>query len=116
MEATIYEKATKAIETFLDRKGYDIIERGWAHGGDRADFVAREDGDLVFVTVKVSEGSGGFPEEDPAAREGLERLAAAYLEHFGEGDVTVRFDIVSMMVLGDSRGFLRLHRNALSAL
>ena len=59
MEATIYEKATKAIETFLDRKGYDIIERGWAHGSDRADFIAREDGDLVFVTAKISKGSGG---------------------------------------------------------
>ena len=116
MEAPIYEKAVRAIETSLDRKGYDIIERGWAHGSDRADFIAREDGDLVFVTVKGSEGSGGFPEEGPADREGLERLAAAYLEHFGEGDATIRFDIVSMMVLGDSRGFLRLHRNALSAL
>jgi putative endonuclease len=117
MEATIYEKATKAIEAFLDRKGYDIIERGWAHGSDRADFIAREDGDLVFVTMKITEGTGsGFPEEDPAEREGLERLAAAYLEHFDEGDVTVRFDIVSMMVLGESRAFLRLHRNALSAL
>lgn len=61
MEATIYEKATKAIETFLDRRGYDIIERGWAYGSDRADFIALEDGDLVFVTVKVSEGSGGSP-------------------------------------------------------
>lgn len=116
MEATIYEKATKAIETFLDRRGYGIIERGWAHGSDRADFIAREDGDLVLVTVKISEGSGGFPEEGPADREGLEHLIAAYLEHFGEGDVTVRFGIVSMMVLGDSRGFLRLHRNALSTL
>lgn len=116
MEATIYVKATRAIETFLDRKGYNIIERGRAHGSDRAGFIAREDGDPVFVTVKISEGSGGFPEEGPADREGLERLAAAYLEHFGEGDVAVRFGIVSMMVLGDSRGFLRLHRNALSAL
>ena len=59
---------------------------------------------------------GKRAEEDPADREGLERLAAAYLEHFGEDDIAVRFDIVSMMVLGDSRGFLRLHRNALSAL
>ena len=116
MEATNYEKATGAIETFLDRKGCDGVERGWAHGSDRADFIAREDGDLVFVAAKISEGSGGFPEEDPAGREGLERLAAAYLEHFGEGDVAVRFDIVSMMVLGDSHGFLRLHRNAFSAL
>lgn len=116
MEATIYVKAARAIETFLDRKGYNIIERGWAHGSDRAGFIAREDGDLVFATAKISEGSGGFPEEGPTDREGLERLAAAYLEHFDEDDIAVRFDIVSMMVLGDSRGFLRLHRNALSAL
>ena len=116
MEATIYVKAPRAIETFLDRKGYNIIGRGWAHGSDRAGFIAREDSDLVFVTAKIGEGSGDFPEEGPADREGLERLAAAYLERFGESDVAVRFDIVSMMVLGDSRGFLGLHRNALSAL
>ncbi len=61
MEATIYEKAAKAIEIFPDRKGYDIIERGWALGSDRAGFIAREDGDLVFVTAKVSEGSGASP-------------------------------------------------------
>ncbi len=61
-------------------------------------------------------GVRGFPEEGPADREGLERLAAAYLERFGEGDIAIRFDIVGMMVLGDSRGFLRLHRNTLSAL
>lgn len=78
--------------------------------------VEDEDGDLVFVTAKISEGSGSFPEEDPADRKGLERLAAAHLDHFGEGDVAVRFDIVSMMALGDSRGFLMLHRDALSAL
>lgn len=65
MEATIYENATKAIETFLDRKGYDIIERGWAHGSDRAGFIAREDGDLVFVTAKIGEGVRGLPRGRP---------------------------------------------------
>lgn len=44
-----------------------------------------------------SEGSGS-PDEDSADREGLER--------FGESDIRVRFDIVSTMVLGDSRDFL----------
>lgn len=117
MEATIYEKAAGAIGTFLERRGYDIIERGWAHGSDRVDYIALEGGDLVFIKSMVCEGSeGGFPEEDESCRESLERLAAAYLEHYDNGDCTVRFDFVSVMVLGDSRGFLRLHRNALSAL
>jgi putative endonuclease len=118
MEATIYEKATKAIEAFLDRKGYDIIERGWAHGSDRADFIAREDGDLVFITVKIAEGAGlGFPEENPAERAKASNASPPpTLSILARATSPVRFDIVSMMVLGESRAFLRLHRNALSAL
>lgn len=117
MEATINEKAMEAIGTFLERKGYDIVERGWEHDGSTADFVAREDGDTVFVLTRVRMDDGsGFPDED-LDRGALERLAAAYLAQAdGDCNVTVRFDVVSLIVLGDHRAFLRNHRNALSAL
>ncbi|MGI6127973.1 MAG: YraN family protein [Planifilum sp.] len=116
MEATINEKAMKAIGSYLERRGFEILENGWAHGTDSVDFIAREGDDLVFVITKVIEDGGdGFPSEE-FDRAALERVAAAYLAQAdGDADCAVRFDFVSMIVVGDSRAFLRHHRNCLSA-
>lgn len=56
-----------------------------------------------FVSCQVTQNSGeGFPEED-TDRGTLGRLTAAYLsEHLDFEDVMVRFDIVSLLVVGDS--------------
>lgn len=115
MEATINEKAMKAIGAYLERRGFEILESGWAHGTDGVDFIAREEDDLVFVVTEVVEDrGGGFPEEK-VDRAPLERVAAAYLaQAAGSADCAVRFDFVSMIVLGGSRAFLRHHRNCLS--
>jgi putative endonuclease len=115
MEAIINEKAMKAIGAYLERRGFEILESGWAHGTDSVDFIAREDGDLVFVVTEVVEDGGdGFPSEE-FDRAALERVAAAYLAQAdGDADYAVRFDFVSMIVIGDSRAFLRHHRNCLS--
>lgn len=113
------------------RKGRENFSRCGSHGGDAksralagfafplarsgnpgATRATRLAAGACRETRRSHHGSNDLRED----HEGLEHLAAAYLEHFDEGDVAVRFDIVSMMVLGDSRGFLRLHRNALSAL
>lgn len=115
MEATINEKAMKAIGSYLERRGFEILESGWAHGTDGIDFIAREEDDLVFVVAEVVEDGGdGFPSEE-FDRAALERVAAAYLAQVdGDADCAVRFDFVSMIVVGDSRAFLRHHRNCLS--
>ena len=115
MEATINEKAMKAIGAYLERRGFEILENGWAHGTDSVDFIAREEDDLVFVVTEITEDSGdGFPSED-FNRAALERVAAAYLAQTDcDADCAVRFDFVSMVVIGDSRAFLRHHRNCLS--
>jgi putative endonuclease len=115
MEATINERAMQAIGAYLERKGLEILENGWAHGADRVDFIAREEDDLVFVVTKITEDRGdGFPSEE-IDRAALERVAAAYLAQAdGDANYAVRFDFVSMIVIGDSRAFLRHHRNCLS--
>lgn len=78
--------------------GYSVF------GGDIFVFIARDEDDLVFVSCQVTQNGGrGFPEDD-ADRVALERLAAAYLaEHLVFGDVLVRFDVVSMLIVGESR-------------
>lgn len=117
MEATIQSKAQRAIRAFLVRHGFEIIEEGWAHGKDSIDFIAREDDELVFIDTAVNMNDGtGFAKES-ANRSSLECLAAAYLaEHHDMPEGLVRFDKVNLMVLGDSKAFLRHHRNALSEL
>ena len=116
MEA-IDAKAMKGIRGYLERRGFEILEESWAHGGDVIDFIADEEGDLVFIGCRLRRNGGeGFPEE-ALDRGSLERLAEAYLaEHLDSTDCTVRFDAVSMLVLGDSRALLRHHRNALCEL
>lgn len=116
MEA-IDTKAMKGIRSYLERRGFEILEESWAHGGDVIDFIANEEDDLVFVSCQLRQNSGeGFPEE-ALDRGSLERLAAAYLaEHLDSGDCAVRFDVVSMLVLGDDRALLRHHRNVLCEL
>ena len=116
MEA-IDTKAMKGVRSYLERRGFEILEEEWAHDGDIIDFIASEEGDLVFISCQLRQNSGeGFPEE-ALDRDSLERLAAAYLaEHLDIADCTVRFDVVSMLIFGNDRALLRHHRNALCRL
>ena len=59
---------------------------------------------------------GGFPEGGGPTRESFERLAAAWLRGHDDFYVAVRADTVGLLVVGESRGFLRLHRNCLGCL
>ena len=76
-------RAMRGIRVYLERRGFEILEEGWARGGDVVDFIVRDEEDLVFVSCQVTQNGGeGFPGED-ADRAALERLAVAYLaEHF----------------------------------
>lgn len=91
-------KAKKGIRVYLERRGFEILEEDWARGGDVADFIARDEDDLLFVHCQITQNGGeGFPEED-ADRAALERLAAAYLaERLDSEDIRIRFDVVSML-------------------
>lgn len=47
------EKAIKAAEKFLERRGYEVIESNWkSEGGNSLDLVARED-DTGYVDMPV---------------------------------------------------------------
>ncbi|MEA5020496.1 MAG: YraN family protein [Gordonibacter sp.] len=115
MEAISNDKAMNGIERYLERRGMYITERGWAHGKDKIDFVVRDDDELVFVAARIRENTGkGLPEED-SSRKSFEKVAAAYLaEHPDIPEGRVRFDIVSMLILSDSRALIRHHMNATS--
>ena len=107
---TINDKVMPAISTFLTRRGYDILEQNWTHGKDSIDFIARdEDGELVFVAAKVASEGNAFP-----VRKSLERVAAAYLAASSDiPEGSIRFDVISLLVLGPSKALIRHHINAI---
>lgn len=83
--------------------------------------MALEDEAVVFIDVNARHGADkGMPEENiPAARERMEINAAKWLaENAGDErfvNVSVRFDIISMLVLSEDRALLRHHINCLGA-
>ena len=59
------EKAMGAVRTFLERKGYEIVDEAWQGPegiGGIALVAVDEDGTLVFVDATVRIGTDGFPE------------------------------------------------------
>ncbi len=106
-----------AAARFLDRRGYDIIERNWTCAAGEADIIARDGDSVVFVEVKTrSSCDCGMPAEavDEAKRDRYERIAALFLQGFDVVDVPVRFDIVSIVAISPDRAMIRHHINAFS--
>lgn len=108
-------RGEEAAARFLERRGMDILERNWKCIAGEADIIARDEDALHFVEVKTrSSIAQGFPSEavGPEKRERYERIAAAYLATCEFTGIAVMFDIISIVVTGPNRAFLRFHRNA----
>ena len=107
-----------AAARFLDRRGYDIVERNWTCAAGEVDIIARDGEALVFVEVKTrSNTEKGLPSEavDAGKRRRYERIAALFLVDYDVVDVPVRFDVVSIVVVPPDRAFIRHHIGAFSA-
>lgn len=104
-----------AAARYLERRGFEILERNWICPYGEADIIAQDEGTLVFVEVKTrSNADKGLPEEavDEKKRDRYERIAAAFLAAYETVDIAVRFDVVSILVIGNERALLRHHTNA----
>lgn len=108
----LFEKAVKASARFLELRGYEVVDQNWSPEGSAQSvpLIAYDDDTLVFIDVKVRDNTDGFVPEAKTDREAMESLA----ETDSEPDFGIRFDIISMMVVGESRALLRHHINAFS--
>jgi hypothetical protein len=114
MGKSIDEKSHEAMRAYLRHRGIEVLEEGWAHGGDVADFIAMDGGELVFVDTATKCGGYDMPKEEPDP-ERFERIAAAYpSEGEVEGLTSIRYDIVSLLVTGSEKALLRHHKNILN--
>lgn len=111
-------RGERAAARFLEARGFKILERNWTCDAGEADIIANHEGDLVFVEVKTrSNLEHGLPDEavDAAKRSRYERIAAYYLRDCDTVDMPVRFDVVSLLVVGGERALVRHHINAFAA-
>lgn len=51
-------RAEKAAATYLEMRGYNIIERNWRRPRCEIDIIAEKDGAVYFVEVKYRSGLG----------------------------------------------------------
>lgn len=85
--------------SFLEEKGYQIIERDWKSGHHDLDIVAKEGNTLVIAEVKTRRTRlFGNPEEaiDYKKRKSLLSAINHYVKSHYYGN-SVRFDIISIV-------------------
>lgn len=111
------ERTMAAAERFLERRGYEIVQRGYECEHGRADLSAW-DADGFVVLVEVKEGgpgaSGDVPDEEKRAR--WEQVMACYLAECGEVDVALRWDVVRVQRIDEGRAMISHLVNAWSGL
>lgn len=84
---------------YLERKGYQIVHKGWRYKHLEVDVIIKDGAVLVFVEVKTrSKDTHGMPYEavDWKKQRKLDRAANIYISKTKhEGDI--RFDIISIL-------------------
>ena len=111
-------RGEEAAANFLERRGFTILERNWTCFAGEADIIASDGEVLVFAEVKTRRGiRKGFPSEavNAAKRERYERIARAYVQDHFYGEISVRFDVISIVVMDSGQAMVRHHLNAFCA-
>ena len=68
---SIKQRAIKATEIFLERRGYEVVSAGWSCPEGKVDMVARDGECVVFLEVTASEGGFAEPQAPRSLRESL---------------------------------------------
>lgn len=65
MGKSIDERSHEAIRAYLRHRGIEVLKEDWAHGPDGIDFIAMDEGELVFVDTATKCGGYDMPREKP---------------------------------------------------
>ncbi len=88
---------------YLEKKGYEIVARGFSLFRGEIDIVARDGETIVFVEVKArADVSHGRPEESvtPGKRRQIRRIAQGYLVTHPAPGAACRFDVIAILFRG----------------
>ena len=109
------ERGEDAAVAFLERSGMTIVERNWRCQQGEIDILALDGETLVLCEVKTRRtAKKGTPEEavTPAKQRRYAKLASAYVQSAGLQPVSVRFDVITLLVIAEDRALLRHFRAA----
>lgn len=111
------ERAKEVAGVYLNRMGYEVIERDWERDGTSFPFIAWDpDGELAFIDVVVDDDrfvsshwacSGSVKMKDFME---LEDAAGRFLLESDIEDTLFRFDAIAL-VLGGEHALMRHHKN-----
>jgi len=97
-----------AVEKYLRRHGYRVLERNYRCRFGEVDIVAIEDGCLVFVEVKTRiSGKYGNPSNavNGMKLQHMKKTALCYINYKRMGDYPARFDVAEVFANSDEKGF-----------
>ena len=91
----------RVAAAYLERSGWQVIDRNWRGRDGELDIVALDAGALVVVEVKTRRGLGyGHPAEAVTARKlaRLRRLTAQWLAAHDAHPGSIRIDVIAVLV------------------
>ena len=105
MNARVGDAAETLAARFLVSRGLSIVERKFRCRGGEIDLIARDDGTLVFVEVRLrsSNAFGGAKESITAMKRSRMRLAAGHYLARLTREPPCRFDAVLLDTLDQTR-------------
>jgi putative endonuclease len=92
-----------AAAAFLQRQGYQILERNFRNALGEIDIIALDGDTICFVEVKTRRSDAfGSPLESvtPAKRKKLVRVAQSYLKLNKNSEAKARFDVIAVFCEG----------------
>lgn len=112
---TLKERGSDAAVAYLERTGLTVVEvnRKTDHG--IIPVLALDDTTLVHVTVRVYKGSSPEPYEPTRAT--MLKHRQRLLDYMAQTgiDLSMRFDVITILVIAEDRALLRHHRAAYTA-
>lgn len=112
---SIQEKAISCAEMFLNRKGYEVIDRDFVTEFGTIDLVFEdydENDAKVVVFTEVRYDTGKFPEL-PIDRAAREQQAASWLIATNADCFEMRFDNIDLNILPNEKAIIRHRINSL---
>ena len=98
------ERGERLARRFLEDRGYTIVDRNYRTRNGELDIIARKDGTLVIVEVKLRRGTGfGDPLEAVTSHKQrtIRSITEEYLVEKSPEFHTLRFDAIGILLHGD---------------
>ncbi len=94
-------KGEDIAASYLEKKGYKILERNWISGKHEIDIIAHESKYIVVIEVKARHSNFAGEPETAVTMEKQRSLIQAANTYVRKMNITdeVRFDIVSILVV-----------------